>query len=96
MSYVAGGATTAGATAAIANAMKASGAIVSMEPADFTKILLKADKPLVVTATGGMFRKNYLYLTGYRGLMFFTKSDQPLQFGGNVELVVAKKIWIPG
>lgn len=96
MTYVAGGAAAAAAAAAIANAIKASGAIVSMEPAEFTKILSKADKPLVVMATGGVFKKNYQYLTGYKGLMFYTKSDQPLQFGGTVELVASKKIWIPG
>lgn len=96
MTYVAGGAAAAAAAAAIANAIKASGAIVSMEPAEFTKILSKADKPLVVMATGGVFKKNYQYLTGYKGLMFYTKSDQPLQFGGDVELVASKKIWIPG
>ncbi len=96
MTYVAGGAAAAAAAAAIANAIKASGAIVNMESADFTKILSKADSPLVVMATGGVFKKNYQYLTGYKGLMFYTKSDQPLQFGGNVELVASKKIWIPG
>ena len=97
MTYVAGGASAAAAAAAaIANAIKASGAIVNMEPADFTKILSKADKPLVVMATGGVFKKNYQYLTGYKGLMFYTKSDQPLQFGGDVELIASKKIWIPG
>ena len=97
MTYVAGGAAAAAAAAAaIANAIKASGAIVNMEPADFTKVLSKADKPLVVMATGGVFKKNYQYLTGYKGLMFYTKSDQPLQFGGDVELIAAKKIWIPG
>jgi hypothetical protein len=97
MTYVAGGAgAAAAAAAAIANAIKASGAIVGMEPADFMKIISKADKPLVVMATGGVFKKNYQYLTGYKGMIFSTKSVEPLQFGGNVELVAAKKIWIPG
>ena len=92
MTYVEGGAAAAAAAGAIANAIKASGAIVSMEPAEFTKILSKADKPLVVMATGGVFKKNYQYLTGYKGLMFYTKSDQPLQFGGNVELIASRCI----
>ena len=37
-----------GAAAAIANAIKASGAIVQVDTNDFTVILSKADKPIVV------------------------------------------------
>jgi len=83
------------AAAAIAQASKASGAIVRVEPPDFMTILSRAEKPLVVMAQGGLITKNHQYLTGYKGLVFFTKSVSPLQFSSKVELVVAKKIWIP-
>lgn len=89
---------TAGAAAAataIAEAIKASGAIVRVEPSVFLLILSKADKPLVVMAAGGLFKKNYKYLTAYKGLIFFTKSLSVLQFSGDVELIAAKTIWIP-
>ena len=99
MAYGAGagaGAAVAARAAAIAKAIKASGAIVQVEPNDFLVILSKTSKPLVVLAEGGFLKTNYQYLTGYKGLIFFAKSSAPLQLPGDIELVVAKKIWIPG
>jgi len=96
MAYGAGGAAAAARAAAIAKAIKASGAIVQMEPSDFLVILSKTSKPLVVLAEGGFLKTSYQYLTGYKGLIFFTKSPAPLQLPGDIELVMAKKIWIPG
>jgi len=84
-----------GAAAAIANAIKASGAIVRVEPQGFLAILSRSQSPLVVTAPGGIFSAKYHYLTSYKGLAFFTKSSEPLMLGGNVEVVQAAKIWIP-
>lgn len=92
----AGAAGGAAAAAAIANAVKASGAIVKVDPADFQKIVAKVNKPLIVRAEGGVFSKKYQYLTAYKGLIFYTKSSSELPFGGDMEMVLAKKIWIPG
>lgn len=85
----------AAAAAATARAIKASGAIVSVEPADFVTILAKTKAPLVVQSQGGVFATKYSYLTSYKGLAFFTKTPAPLQLPGDLELIVAKKIWIP-
>ena len=82
--------------AAIANAIKASGVIVQLEPDGFAAILSKSKDPLVVCAEGGVFSINYQYLTSYKGLTFFTKSRNPLRLPGGAEIVNAKKIWIPG
>lgn len=79
--------------AAMVQAIKASGVIVKVEPEAFLKILKK--DALVVTATGGFIGTNYQYLTGYKGLAFFTKSPRPLQLP-DVEIITAKQIWIPG
>ena len=68
----------AAAGAAIAQAIKASGVIVRVEPVDFLGILKRQQGPLVVHATGGFFNTNYQYLTSYKGLAFFTKSDRPI------------------
>jgi len=90
---------TAGAEAAIAatiQAVKASGAIVKVLPELFTSLVSKSKEPLVVTAMGGFFKKGHQYLTSYKGLFFFTKSPTPLQFSGNVEMIAAKTIWVPG
>ena len=96
MAYGAGGAAVAARAAAIAQAIKASGAIVRVERDDFLNILSKSQKPLVVMAKGGFLKANYQYLTAYKGLVFFTKSDTELQLSGNTELVLSSKIWIPG
>ena len=94
---VAGGAAGgAAAAAAIANAIKASGAIVRVESADFETILSNSDNPLVVCAQGGIFSTNYQYLMGYKGLIFYCKSGTPLILPMSVEVIQAKKIWIPG
>jgi len=96
MAYASGGGAAAAAAAAIAQAIKASGAIVRVEPNDFTKILSRTSKPLVVIAKGGFFKPNYQYLTAYKGLMFFTKSPTELMLPGDVEIIAAREIWIPG
>ncbi len=90
------GAVAASHAAAIAQAIKASGAIVQVEPGDFFNLVNRQREPLVVHATGGLFSTNYQYLTGYKGLVFYTKSNEPLTFSPQAEVVVAKKIWIPG
>ncbi|HJR40526.1 MAG TPA: hypothetical protein VJ812_00465 [Gemmatimonadaceae bacterium] len=82
--------------AAVANATKASGVIVNLDPGDFQAIVRRADHPLIVAAQGGVIRKHYEYLTSYKGLAFFTKSGVPLVFAGKYEMIMAKKIWIPG
>jgi hypothetical protein len=56
----------------------------------------RAKDPLIVAATGGVFRKNYQYLMSYKGLTFFTKSGAPLMLPGGAEVVNAGRIWIPG
>lgn len=85
----------AAAAAAIANAIKASGAIITVEPNDFETLLRRADDPLVVCAQGGIFSTNYQYLTAYKGLIFHTKTRTPLMLSPRIELVNARKIWIP-
>jgi len=94
---VVGGATGAtAAAAAIAQAIKASGAIVRVEPTDFMTILDKVENPLLVCSESKFFSTKYHYLTAYKGLIFYTKSATPLMFRPSVELIRAKSIWIPG
>ncbi len=83
------------AAAAVAEAVKASGAVVQVRPRDFMKLVSKAEEPLVVVAVGGFFRASYRYLVGYKGFVFFTKSPEPLQLPRDAEVVKATKIWVP-
>ena len=85
----------AAAAAAIAQAIKASGAIVRVAPEDFQMILSKGENPLVVIAVSKFFGTTYKYLTGYKGLVFYAKSSTPLQIDSRHEIITAKKIWIP-
>lgn len=85
----------AAAAAAAFRAIKASGAIVQMEPSAFESILARTDSPLVVTAPGGFLGRKYKYLTAYRGLLFFTISANPLRLDSRCELIAAGKIWTP-
>lgn len=83
------------AVAAMANAIKAPGAIVRVESRDFETVLRKTDAPLVVCAQSGVFSTKYFYLTPYKGLIFHTKTQTPLRLPAASEIVNAKKIWIP-
>ena len=81
--------------AAIANAIKATGVVVRLEPREWLSILKRTENPLVVIAEGGMFKTKYQYLTSYRGLAFFTKSPTALVLPGRVDVITAKSMSIP-
>ncbi len=91
----AGGAAAAAAHAAIANAIKASGVLVSLESDEFMRIIHRIEKPLVVIVGPSFWSKSHKYLTSYRGLAFYTKSDKPLNLPSETETVMSKKIHIP-
>lgn len=93
MSYGSGAAVAA---AIIARAIKASGAIVRVEPEDFQALLRRSSKPLIIVSEGGIFRKHPEYLMSYKGLAFFTKSAEPLTLPSDAEIISARTIWIPG
>lgn len=88
-------ASTAAVHAAMANAVKATGSIIFLEPAEFQRILASQRDAVIVTATGGVFTTKYKYLTSYKGLTFFTVSRDPLPLPGSSEVIAAKKIWVP-
>ena len=81
--------------AAIANAIKASGVLVRLEPEEFLKILHRQEEPLVVQSPAGFLQRGWCYLTSYKGLAFFTKSREPLMLSGRALVVSAKSISIP-
>jgi hypothetical protein len=83
------------AAAAIAQATKASGVLVRLDPAEFMRVVGRVPDPLVVVATGGLFTKNYQYLVSYKGLAFYTKSAEPLPLPATAEVIAAKGIWMP-
>ncbi len=85
----------AAAAAAIANAIKASGTIVKVEPEDFRTIINRQQEPLVVIAEGGFFNSKYKYLTSYRGLAFYAQTSDAVELPSRCEVIKAGKIWMP-
>jgi hypothetical protein len=85
----------AGAAAAIAQAIKASGAIVAVEPREFINLLERQPDALIVKASGGIFSSKFRYLMSYRGLIFQTTSAMPIDLPPTCEIIEARKIWVP-
>jgi hypothetical protein len=81
--------------AAIANAVKASGVLVSVGATDFERILSRSKEPLVVYTTGGIFSTNHQYLASYKGLAFFCKSSREINLPKDAEIVHAGSMWVP-
>jgi hypothetical protein len=86
----------AAAAAAIAKAIKASGAIVRVTPEDFQSLLRRTSDPLIVTGMGGFLWQQHCYLMAYKGLFFFTRSKEPIYIPAGAETVTAKHFWMPG
>lgn len=83
------------AHAARVNAMRAIGTVVKLDASNFQKMLRRTKRPLVIHAEGGVFSTKYLYLTSYRGMTFFTKSNAPLALPPDAELIIAEEISVP-
>jgi hypothetical protein len=81
--------------AAIANAIKASGVVVRVEPEDFTNILRRVEAPMVIYNRYGVFTTKHQYLTSYKGFAFYTKAATQIDLPKTTEVVIAKNIWIP-
>jgi len=81
--------------AAIANAIKASGAVVRVPPEDFANILSRVEKPLVIYNKGGFFATKHQYLVSYKGFVFYTRTSNQIDLPTSVEVIIAKSIWIP-
>ena len=87
---------TPGVNAAVsANAIKALGILVEIEPQEFERLVRKIESPLVVHAEAGMFSKKHRYLMGHKGLAFYTTSTERLSLPIPTDIVESKKITIP-
>ena len=84
-----------GAAAAIANAIKASGAIVRLKEEDFIKVISRSDNPVIIVSRGGFMRKDFDYLTAYKGFIFYVRTKEEMNLPGNSEIISAQQIWIP-
>lgn len=95
MSAAYGGEAAAAAAAAIANAVKATGAIIRVTPEEFSRILARIEQPVIVQGKGGFLYRKFQYMTNYKGFFFFTMADHAVQLPYKAELIAASNIWIP-
>jgi len=86
----------AGAAAAMANAVKASGVLIRLEPEEMQKVFARMSDPaVVVVGRTGVFTKKNQYLTSWRGLAFYCKTEQQLPLPPCAEVIAAKSVWVP-
>ncbi|MFM7130342.1 MAG: hypothetical protein ACKO0V_13405 [bacterium] len=93
---------SAGAAAAVAASqmmtLNAIGGLVTLKPADFLALVQKQPGGLVIHSTvrrSFSGTRQHQYLTSYKGIGFYAKSDDPLPLPPDTELIEAEKIW-PG
>jgi len=91
-----GGGAAVAAAAVVAQAIKASGTIVQVEPEDFQRLAEHNAQGIVVHSAPKLFQPKHRYIMGYKGLAFYTKSSEPLVMPRALQTIEAKKIWIPG
>jgi hypothetical protein len=87
----------AAAAMANANAIKATGGIVHLEPSVFMKLFTADSATLVVASEefGFLGNRRYKYVTSYKGLTFFTESKTSLSLPTEAEVLTAVKIKMP-
>ncbi|SFH81940.1 hypothetical protein [Planctomicrobium piriforme] len=90
-----GGAAAAGA-AAVIQAIKAMGVVIQLDPDNWMDIVCREPDALVVHSTSWFFGTTQNYLTSYKGLAFYTRSTELLHLPPDVEVVEARKLWMPG
>lgn len=77
-------------------AIKASGVVVKVKPEDFVEVLVRSPEPLVVVRPPkGMFQRDYVYLTPYRGLAFYVSTREEIALPPDAEVVMSERVWVP-
>lgn len=77
------------------NAIRAAGAVVRLAPLDFLSLCQTEGVDLAVVYAPAGFLRKHKYLTSYKGLHFYAKSKETLDLPDSVEVITAKRIWIP-
>jgi hypothetical protein len=85
----------AAAAAARIRAIKASAGIVRVAPDEFRNLLAQNAHGLVVHSTRWLFSTSHVYVMGYQGLVFYTKTSDELHVPNTCQVVEASRIWTP-
>jgi len=84
------------AHAAMMNAVRSFGVVVTVPPDEFLRIVERQEEPLVVTSSYGIFSTVYRYLVSYKGLAFYAESPLELDLPVGTDVVQARKMMLPG
>jgi hypothetical protein len=89
-------ASAAAAAQAIASAIKASGAIVEIEPRDFEQLVRRVPDTIVLhQEPAGMFSRDHRYTTSLGGFIFVARTREAIFEPGQIRAIPVKKIWFP-
>jgi len=91
-------ATTASTVAAnaAARAIKASGAVLKLDPTEFSRILAQTVDPLIVVSPCGYKKRKVKYLVSWKGFVFYCESKEQMVPPKGAVTILADKVWIPG
>lgn len=86
----------AAAQAAIQQAIKASGAIVKIEPGDFSRLVGRMNDGLVIEHQGTLlFKSVFKYSTAYKGFIFYCRTSEKISIPTRLEKISSKHFWVP-
>jgi hypothetical protein len=82
------------------------GTIIRINENDFLTLVSRCESPLVLTSRKGswsfayepledIFRVKHRYLMPYKGIVFCTKTKEPLSFSKTVELIELESMILP-
>ncbi len=79
----------------IQNALRVNGAFVRLSPEDFQNLLNRSEDLIVVTSKTGIFNNTYLFLTSYKGLIFYCKNKEQISIPSKHEKLHSESITLP-
>lgn len=82
--------------AQIQQAQKMNGVFVKIEPKEFQNMLNKQEGLMVIMTKAGLFTDVFIYLTSYKGFVFYCKSKEQLTLPNNKhEMMYSTHVTLP-
>lgn len=79
----------------IQNALKMNGVFVKIETPEFLRLINENENLMIVHSETGIFTNKYLYLTSFKGFIFYCKSKDELPIPGKHEKIYAQRVSLP-
>lgn len=75
--------------------LKMNGVFARVTPEDFQNLMSRNEGLMIVTSKAGIFGNQYLYLTSYKGIVFYCKGKEMLSIPGKHESVHCDSVSLP-